>query len=90
MVVGRVRGGGDLVVGGGDGGVDTSGQPQDYKQQEAIEGRYIEGDGAMHGGLLPNQQQQSLEYGSGGALPAYGRQDSMKGKNVMPEKSEYR
>lgn len=91
MVVGKVRGGGDLVVGGGDGGVVT-GMPENWKEQEAIEGRYPEGEGNMHGGLNQNQPQQQLEYGrgSGAAPPAYGRQDSFKGKNVMDEKSTYR
>lgn len=88
MVVGKVRGGGDLVVGGGDGGVVT-GTPANWKEQEAIEGRYSEGEGTMHGGL-PASQQQQLEYSSGGGPPAYGREDSIKGKNVIPEKSTYR
>lgn len=89
MVVGRVRGGGDLVVGGGDGGVVT-GVPENWKEQEAIEGRYSEGEGTMHGGLPANQQQQQIASGSGGAPPAYGRDDSMRGENFAPEKSTYR
>jgi spartin len=38
MVVGKVRGGGDLIVGGGDGGVFTA-PPSNWKEQEALEGR---------------------------------------------------
>jgi len=48
MVVGKVRGGGDLVVGGGDGGVITP-TPSNWKEQEAAQGRYTE-DLNMSGG----------------------------------------
>jgi spartin len=41
MVVGKVRGGGDLVVGGGDGGIVT-GVPQNWKEQEAAQCRYTD------------------------------------------------
>lgn len=41
MVVGKVKGGGDLIVGGGDGGVVT-GMPNDWKEKEAAEGRYTD------------------------------------------------
>lgn len=95
MVVGKVRGGGDLVVGGGDGGDvtggDVTGTSENWKEQETIEGRYPKGKGSMHGGLNQSQPPQQLEYGSGSgaAPPAYGRQDSMRGQNVMDEKSTY-
>ena len=46
MVVGKVRGGGDLIVGGGDGGVVT-GLPTDWKEKEAAQGRYTD---SMSGG----------------------------------------
>lgn len=48
MVVGKVKGGGDLIVGGGDGGVMTV-PPKNWKEQEALEGRYTD-DYSMSGG----------------------------------------
>jgi spartin len=70
MVVGKVRGGGDLVVGGGDGGGDGgqafAAPPQNWKEKEAAEGRYVD-DPYMHGG------RESLEMvGFGRATSAYG------------------
>lgn len=59
MVVGKVRGGGDLIVGGGDGGVMTAapnvpsaltGGPQNWKEKEAAEGRYTDDASVMSGG----------------------------------------
>jgi spartin len=51
MVVGKMRGGGDLVVGGGDGGVMTSPRrkEENWKEKEAREGRYTD-DVKMSGG----------------------------------------
>ena len=51
MVVGKMRGGGDLVVGGGDGGVYSSPQKKEenWKEKEAREGRYTD-DVKMSGG----------------------------------------
>jgi spartin len=50
MVVGKVRGGGDLIVGGGDGGVfATAPPPQNWKEREAAEGRYTD-NCSMSGG----------------------------------------
>lgn len=51
MVVGKMRGGGDLVVGGGDGGVMTAlpNPNENWKEKEAREGRYTP-DTAMSGG----------------------------------------
>lgn len=48
MVVGKVKGGGDLIVGGGDGGVVTL-PPKNWKEQEALEGRQTD-DYSMSGG----------------------------------------
>lgn len=42
MVVGKVRGTGDLIVGGGDGGVYTT-APTNWKEEEAAQGRYTDG-----------------------------------------------
>jgi spartin len=60
MVVGRVKGGGDLVVGGGDGGTaittvpsavpGTGGPDLNWKEKEAREGRYTDADSMMSGG----------------------------------------
>lgn len=51
MVVGRVKGGGDLIVGGGDGGAVTAapssvtgGAPQNWKEREAAQGRPADPD----------------------------------------------
>ncbi len=85
MVVGKVRGGGDLVVGGGDGGVMTT-PPSNWKEQEAVDGRYPEGDGRMTGA---NPDIQSIGFGDS-APPAYGREDSISGKGKVPsEKNTY-
>jgi spartin len=56
MVVGKVKGGGDLIVGGGDGGVITSapskvtGATANWKEKEALEGRYTDDASVMSGG----------------------------------------
>ena len=56
MVVGKVKGGGDLVVGGGDGGFaavpSSSGNVENWKEREAREGRYTDSEAgsAMSGG----------------------------------------
>ena len=56
MVVGKVKGGGDLIVGGGDGGFSTvpssSGKVEDWKEREAREGRYTDSEAGsvMSGG----------------------------------------
>lgn len=51
MVVGKMKGGGDLVVGGGDGGIITvaPSATMNWKEKEAIEGRYTD-DMSMSGG----------------------------------------
>jgi spartin len=79
MVVGRVRGGGDLVVGGGDDGQVFAAPPQNWKEKEAAaEGRYTD-DPCMHGG------RESLEMvGFGRATSAYGTEGgkSLEGQKV--------
>lgn len=57
MVVGRVKGGGDLIVGGGDGGTAAAvisptpaadgGQNVNWKEKEAREGRYTDADSVL-------------------------------------------
>jgi spartin len=71
MVVGKMRGGGDLVVGGGDGGVvnGPSGSALNWKEQEALEGRYTD-DVKMSGGrespdVVGFGRQAPPSYGSG-------------------------
>jgi spartin len=52
MVVGKMRGGGDLVVGGGDGGVYSNTKKKEelnWKEREAMEGRFAD-DVKMSGG----------------------------------------
>lgn len=49
MVVGKVRGKGDLIVGGGDGGGVYTAAPSNWKEEEAAQGRYTD-DYDMHGG----------------------------------------
>ncbi|OBT44092.1 hypothetical protein VE00_04500 [Pseudogymnoascus sp. WSF 3629] len=75
MVVGKVRGGGDLVVGGGDGGDLTDDKvqevpPKNWKEAEAAQGRYVEGkDYKMAGGQdSPNL----IDFGESAPPPACG------------------
>lgn len=65
MVVGKVKGGGDLIVGGGDGGVIT-GVPSNWKEQEAAEGRFSE-DTYMSGGGAP----EVVGFGRAALPPTY-------------------
>jgi spartin len=78
MVVGKVKGGGDLIVGGGDGGVYTgpagsstsslTGQGGNWKDKEAREGRYTDSDSMMSGGredVVGFGRQAPPAYGSG-------------------------
>lgn len=69
MVVGKMRGGGDLVVGGGDGGVITASPnaKMNWKEKEAIEGRYTD-DVKMSGG---RESPDVVGFGRQ-APPAYG------------------
>jgi len=78
MVVGRVRGGGDLVVGGGDGGQVFAAPPKNWKEKEAEEGRYAD-DSYMHGG-----RESPEMVGIGRAAPAYGTAvgESIEGQKV--------
>jgi spartin len=66
MVVGKVRGSGDLIVGGGDGGQVFTAPPQNWKEKEAEEGRYTD-DPYMYGG-----RESPEMVGFGRAAPAYG------------------
>jgi spartin len=63
MVIGKVRGGGDLVVGGGDGGsAITAATPpkSNWKEREAAsEGRYAEGLSMSGAGVLANKSPTS-------------------------------
>ncbi|KFY84785.1 hypothetical protein V500_09011 [Pseudogymnoascus sp. VKM F-4518 (FW-2643)] len=91
MVVGKVRGGGDLVV-GGDAGELTDDKvqevpPKNWKEAEAAQGRYVEGkDYKMAGGQdSPNL----IDFGdSAPAPPAYGGASaaSIDGKKTPVEK----
>ena len=67
MVVGKVKGGGDLIVGGGDGGSALTAAPSvvagnqgqykgspNWKEREAREGRYTDADSMMSGGAGKN------------------------------------
>lgn len=66
MVVGKVKGGGDLIVGGGDGGVVT-GIPANWKEQEAGEGRFSQ-DTYMTSGF---NEPGVVGLGRAAPLPAY-------------------
>jgi spartin len=68
MVVGKVRGQGNLIVGGGDGGVYTA-APHNWKEEEAAQGRYTD-DPHMAGGrdspgVVGFGRQAPPAYGSG-------------------------
>lgn len=70
MVVGKVRGGGDIIVQGGGGmdggdGSATTTQPLNWKEQEAAQSRYLE-DMKMSGGW------ESPEVGNNARPPSYG------------------
>jgi spartin len=81
MVVGKMRGGGDLVVGGGDGGVMTAPKEDDmnWKAKEAREGRFTD-DVKMSGG---RDSPDIVGYGSA-APPPYrnGPGESIDGQDV--------
>jgi spartin len=57
MVVGKVRGGGEVVVGGGDGGVVPEQDIQDYKEKGGPSGQFVDRDGygSPQGGFAPQQ-----------------------------------
>jgi spartin len=75
MVVGKVKGGGDLIVGGGDGGVMAGPSPSggygdgngNWKEKEAREGRYTDDASVMSGG----REEDVVGFGRQ-APPAYG------------------
>lgn len=71
MVVGKMRGGGDLIVGGGDGGVMTAppSAAQNWKEKEAAHGRLTD-TSSMSGGrsepdLVGFGRQAPPSYGGG-------------------------
>lgn len=80
MVVGKVRGGGDLIVGGGDGGTMIGPNPnssssssihsQHWKEKEAAQGRYTPDDHSskMSGG---RDSPDVVGYGRAAPPPAY-------------------
>jgi spartin len=78
MVVGKVRGTGDLVVGGGDGGQVSTAPPENWKEKEAAEGRYTD-DPYMSGG-----RDSPGVVGFGRAAPSYGMGvgESIEGQKV--------
>lgn len=84
MVVGKLRGGGDLVVGGGDGGVMSSasdvpgqGQGTNWKEKEALQDRYGEVGSVSNG----REREDVVGFGRQ-APPAYGSGvgDSIEGQ----------
>ncbi|KFY35710.1 hypothetical protein V494_05645 [Pseudogymnoascus sp. VKM F-4513 (FW-928)] len=89
MVVGKVRGGGDLVVGGGDGGELTDDKvqetpPKNWKEAEAAQGRYVEGkDYKMAGG---NDSPNLIDFGGDSAPPAYGGGSAASAEKTSVEK----
>jgi len=85
MVVGRMRGGGDLVVGGGDGGVMIAEKKEkkegmSWKEKEAREGRYMD-DAKMSGG---RDSPDIVGYGRAAPPPPYksGPGESIDGQDV--------
>ncbi len=85
MVVGKMKGGGDLVVGGGDGGV-VSTQPsaaQNWKDKEAAQGRYTDDASVMSGG---RSTPDLIGYGRA-APPAYatGPGETIEGQEAYPK-----
>ena len=85
MVVGKMKGGGDLVVGGGDGGVMTAPQNSatNWKEKEAAQGRYTD-DASMSGG---RSTPDLVGYGRA-APPAYatGPGETLEGqKAYLPD-----
>ena len=85
MVVGKVRGGGDLIVGGGDGGVVTpvpsaTSSVKNWKEKEAAEGRYSDDGSLMSGG---RDSPDIVGYGRAAPPPAYG---SGVGENIEGQK----
>lgn len=90
MVVGKVKGGGDLIVGGGDGGVAApvpsavGGGSQNWKEKEAAQGRYTDADSMMSGG---KESPDVVGFGRA-APPAYhsGVGESLEGQKVSDAK----
>jgi len=89
MVVGKMRGGGDLIVGGGDGGQTLQNQNTEaltWKEQEAKQGRYTDEAEMMSGG---RETPETIGY-SRAAPPAYGTGpgESLEGQRAYPSDSK--
>ena len=83
MVVGKMTGGGDLVVGGGDGGVMPAPKvAQNWKEKEAAQGRYTDDGSMMSGG---RSTPDIVGYGRP-APPAYatGPGETIEGQKAYP------
>lgn len=91
MVVGKMKGGGDLVVGGGDGGQTLQNhntQALNWKEKEASEGRFTDDAGMMSGG---RSTPDLVGFGRA-APPAYanGPGETLEGQRAYPTDSKTR
>jgi len=91
MVVGKMKGGGDLVVGGGDGGAAFLGPDQkalNWKAKEAGEGRFTDDTSMMSGG----RSTPDLVGYSRAAPPSYksGPGESLEGQQAYPSDNKRR
>lgn len=74
MVVGKVRGGGDLIVGGGDGGfaaipaASGGGKGENWKEKEAREGRYSDSESSS---LMSGGKPDIVGFGRAAPPPSY-------------------
>ena len=87
MVVGKVRGGGDLVVGGGDGGSlgtvpSATSKPQNWKKKEAAEERYTDDASIFNDSseVVGIGRQAPPAYGGGIGEPIEGQRVSRDSK----------
>ncbi|PQE17344.1 Senescence spartin-associated protein [Rutstroemia sp. NJR-2017a BVV2] len=81
MVVGKVRGGGDLVVGGGDGGVDISSPQSASGSGSTTPSRKNEKDAIMTGGN-GRVSPELLSFGRSANSTATGVGESLNGQKV--------
>ena len=68
MVIGKVRGGGEVVVGGGDGGEVPE---EDYKRMQAQQGVSGTGNGGAGNAYGPTGGEYQPSYSGNGAPPSY-------------------